>query len=297
MKWILPVVVMLAATTVAWGQVPSEGFEQWDSSSAGEVARGWWGGPFGSSKVDDAHSGRYAASVWNWYFYAMGYIITGPTGAWYNDLVRAGVPISYKPTRLTGYYRYVLGKNGGNSDGNDSAVVYVMLKRYNPQTMQPDTIGFVKKLLGPTASYIPFTVDIRDYAPGVDPDSVVICFVSSEKGFCNNESEGTCCYLSIDDIQLSTSSGVAHSAAHLFERASVHPNPMRADARVEWSATPGREYRLIMYDAAGRRARTIEGLTGGSAKLDRSGLSSGEYLFEIRDQGNMVAARGRVMVE
>jgi hypothetical protein len=294
MKWIIPVVASMMMASVAWGQVPQEDFEKWDSVSNGQVPSGWCCGSFGLGKVADAHTGRFAASVWNWYYYAEGYLMTGRDNASPWSLDMGGVPISYKPARLTGYYRYVLGENGGSKD---SAIVFVMLKRYNAGTQGVDTIGFARKLLGPTAAYIPFAVDIRDYAPGIDPDSVVIAFVSSDNGFCAGASIGTCCYLGIDDIQLVTPSGVAYSAAPLFESARVYPNPMRAEARVQWNAVPGREYHLSMYDAAGHPVRTIEGLAGGAAKLDRAGLPSGEYLFEIRDQANAVSARGRVVVE
>lgn len=292
-KWILSAVAIVAAATAAVAQIPQESFEKWDSVETVELPPGWYGGQFGSGKVESAHSGRYAASVWNWYYYAKGYLITGPRGTWFVDLAAAGVPIDYKPTKLTGYYRYDLGRNQRK---NDSAVAYVMLKRYNPETGKRDTIGFAKKLLGPAAAYTPFTVDIRDYAPGILPDSITLAFVSSDSGFCEGESDGNCCYLSIDDIQLSLSSGVSYDARPLFDAARVYPTPLRSSGRIEWSARAGTSYTLRLYSVSGALVRTVDGLTGGSARIDRAGLPSGEYLFEIR-HGDGVAGRGRVVVE
>jgi hypothetical protein len=72
---------------------------------------------------------------------------------------------------------------------------------------------------------------------------------------------------------------------------------MRTSARVEWNAEPGRSYAFMLYSLDGRLLRTIGAITGGSVQLDRAGLPSGEYLFEIRDRANAVTARGRVGVE
>lgn len=293
MKWILYAMALLALSTTAWGQIPGETFERWDSVETHEAPPGWYGGAFGSGKVESSHTGRYAASVWNWYFYAKGYMITGRQGESYIDLAQAGVPINYKPSKLTGYYRYDLGLNQGRSD---SAVIYVMLKRYNAETGEPDTIGFAKKLLGPAAHYTPFTLDIPDRAQGILPDSITIAFVSSENGFCSNDTDGTCCYLSVDDLQLSVPSGVSYDAGALFSRARVYPLPLRTSGRIEWSARPGRSYTLRLYAITGALVRTVEGLTGGSAPIDRDGLPSGEYLFEIRD-GDELTGRGSFIAE
>jgi hypothetical protein len=291
MKWIIPVLASMMLASAAWAQVPDEGFERWDSIPGGEKPPGWSGGPFGFGKAESPHRGDFAASVWNWYYYAKGYLRSGNVqNSLPGILDIGGVPISYKPVKLSGYYRYVLGENGGK---NDSAVLRVMLRRYNAGAGRIDTIGYAAKRLGPAGAYTPFSLDIPDYAPGVDPDSVVIEFMSSDSGFCNVESNGNCCYLSVDDLYLVTASGVPHNAVSFFESVRVQPNPMTVEASIRWDAAPGREYRLLVYDVAGRLVRTAAGLTG-VATLDRAGLPPGEYLIEIRDVAGTVAARGRV---
>jgi hypothetical protein len=299
MKWILSAALMLLAST-AWAQVPREDFERWDSTGNGGVAPpGWSGTFFGYGKDENAHSGHYGASVWNWYFYATGYLMTGGEQANYNDLISGGVPISFKPVRLSGYYRYELGHNRGHSDSthSDSALVLLMLKRYNTAAGHADTIAYERMRLPAATAYTPFSIDIRDRAPGIDPDSVVIAFVSSDGGFCDSASSGTCLYFTVDDVQLSAASGVPYNVSSLLESARVYPSPVRTVARVTWDALPGREYTLLAYSSAGELVRVMKPVTGGDAPFDRSGLASGVYLLEIRDDAGHSAAHGSVVVE
>jgi len=171
----------------------------------------------------------------------------------------------------------------------------VLLQRYDSATQTSDTIGYAEKRLGPAATYIPFSVEIIDRAPGIDPTSMMITFMSGWDAACG--SEGTCCTLSVDDIQLTATSGVSYGAAPLFENARVYPSPMHASARVEWDAKPGSEYTLLLYSMSGELLRTMEPIVGGAVTLDRAGLPSGEYLFEIRDRNAGVVARGRMIAE
>lgn len=292
MKWMIPIVVMLALAPAAWGQMFVEDFERWDTVDTRIKPPGWWLQYPYLARTEDAHSGRYAAQIMTWYGSVPGYMGTGEEGSNPWTVSPTAAPISYKPSRLTGYYRYLLGDNYGR---NDSAVVTVLLQRYDSATQTSDTIGYAEKRLGPAATYIPFSVEIIDRAPGIDPTSMMITFISSLDAACGTE--GKCCTLSIDDIQLSPTSSVGYGAAPLFENARVYPTPMHASARVEWDAKPGCEYALLLYSMSGELLSTIEPIVGGAATLDRAGLPSGEYLFEIRDRASGVVAQGRMIAE
>jgi hypothetical protein len=295
MKSILVALVLMAAATTAWGQIPTEDFEEWDSTAGGlQVPVGWTSQAFGEGRVETAHSGRYAASVWNWYGEVAGYLISGAAGSNPDQLDHAGVPIDYRPSKLTGYYMYVPGET---MKGNDSAIVYVLVKHFDSFSGRRDTIGYARKLLGPAATYTPFTVDIRDYPSELSTDSIVIAFVSSNNSICTS-SNSMCCYFSVDDITLTTPSGVSYPASSLFAAsACIAPNPLRSTGEVTWNARPGAIYNLRVYTLAGALVRSFGGLTGGRSTIDRSGLASGEYLFEIRDAAGAISGRGQLIAQ
>lgn len=291
MKRCIAVLMLIGLTQVASAQIMTEGFETWDSVDGRVRPRGWVTDMIGVGKTDTAHTGEYAVSVWNWYSHVAGRMVTSTYPYALFEFERAGVPIGYKPARLTGYYRYELRSNGGKSD---SGLINILLKRYNASRGMSDTVGLAEKRLGPAGVYTPFTVEISDLAPGVDPDSIVIVVASSVDAVCE---EATCCYLSLDDLALTTASGVSYDADRLFEAVEVYPNPVRSLARIEWESSSTRPHRLLIYSLDGRLVRSIDGLTGSSATIDRSGLAAGEYLFEVRDESGGAVRRGRFIVD
>jgi hypothetical protein len=290
MKWILTALTLFAAATASWGQVPSEDFEVWSQSAGAEAPPGWSPSVLGAGKTDSAHGGRYAASLWVWYAEVSGYMVTGGAHVSPYMLEDGGVPIDFKPSALTGYYRF---EPGETLRKNDSAVVYVMLKRFNGETGRRDTIGYAMKLLGPSATYIPFTVDIRDYGTDMAPDSIVIALVAADNSLCTS-SNGLCCYFSVDDLRLLAPSGVSYDASALFATdAGIAPNPLGSTGAITWNARPGTAYTLRVFSLSGALVRSVDGLAGGTASIDRAGLPAGEYLFQIHDAAGALAGRGR----
>ena len=275
-------------------QLPTEPFESWDNKGGVDYPTGWTPSAFGIGKSSASHSGAYAVTVWNWYYYGKGYIITGVGNGFYADLIHSGIPINYKPNRLSGYYKFV---PDSVHSTNDSAMILIMLKRFDPQKQVADTVAYVMQLLAPASAYTPFSIDIPDRAPGVMPDSIVIALVSSANGSCAGESSGNCCYFTVDDLTLASTSGVHYSVDWMLRPLRIYPNPARSSMRLEWNAKPGQVYHALIYSADGRLVQRIDNVTDGVMNVDRSGWASGAYLFEIRDGGERIAGRGRVVVE
>jgi hypothetical protein len=294
-----PIVLLALAVIIAGvarGQEINGEFEQWGMVNDRDLPFGWSGSSFGVGKVEGGNSGSFAASVWNWYYYGKGVLMLGENGDGMNIpyLDRTGVPISFKPTRLTGYYKYRLGVT---HDGTvDSAMIVLLLKKFNPATRTCDTVGYATGYLMAAEEYTPFTIDIIDAAPGVQPDSIALAFVSSATGMCHIQGDGTCYYLSVDDVRLSASSGVSYGLNELLPEARVYPNPARGSVHVEWGENLERPHRLRVYGLSGRLVREIEGINGSNTSLDGTGLPPGEYLFDLAGDGGTVAARGRFVI-
>jgi len=156
----------------------------------------WTVTQFGGATSSQAVSGSKAAVVWNWYYYGKGILVNGK-----GDITsgkKTGTPINFKPTALVGQYRYVA---GSTQTLNDSALAYVHLLKFNPQTKNRDTLGGGLLKLANSPVYQSFQLPIIYSTTGM-PDTVVVRFISSEKGFCDNASDGNCLYLYIDDLKL-----------------------------------------------------------------------------------------------
>jgi len=297
-RWMFGLMLLGALTLAPRTTLAQENqdFEMWEESQGREQPVGWRGSPFGMGKSEQARNGKFAATVWNWYYYGKGYLMSGSGEAFWMDLNRGGTPISWKPAILTGYYRY---NTDSNSRQNTSGIVAVMLRRWNPQTQRPDTIGFAEQRLSPSPVFRPFTLAISDYAPGVMPDTMVIAIISSDSCFCASESSGNCCYLTVDDLRLrSSASGVEASVADLFATVRALPNPV-ADGRgsllVEWPPTANGPFTLRIISSNGQILRTIGAIEGTQTTIQPNELPGGRHLMEVRNRKGEVVGTGTVV--
>jgi len=183
-------------------QIPNSDFETGIDSSA----TGWMMDFIGAGRNNQYfNSGNNSMSVWNWYYYAEGFTFNGNSthsSATSNIAKYGGTPIGYKPAILTGYYHY---DTSGTFSDNDSAVVQVLLKKYDSINQNIDTIGYGETHLPATdlsQSFVEFNVTIHDLAIGVNPDSIIVILKSSIDGFCDVSGTGNCLYFYVDDLLL-----------------------------------------------------------------------------------------------
>src|SRR5688572_29488216 len=178
---ILSCCLLICAISAEAQFIPNSDFEFWTETAQDTLPQDWATSGFGAGRTRDAAHGEYAATIWNWYSYAKGRIGLGKKDMLEYDLIHNGVPLPLQGKgtfTLSGEYKYVLGENGGQGETDDSAVVFVMLKKFNYQTGQPDTAGFAIKKLGPTSSYQLFSIPI--YVSRDSVDSLSALFYSSE---------------------------------------------------------------------------------------------------------------------
>lgn len=75
---------------------------------------------------------------------------------------------------------------------------------------------------------------------------------------------------------------------------SVHPNPFRTNALVQFANPNGATFKLELFDQAGRRVYSAENLRGEQANIARAGLAAGVY--HLRLTGDQVY-NGQLVIE
>ena len=99
------------------------------------------------------------------------HLVTDSLG--YPDLSRCGIPFSYRPTKLKGYYWFVDSTLLLNNFGR----CVILLKKWNPQKGHSDTIAFTDSSIpfNPRMGPEPFEIPIP-YVSNQTPDTIMVAF-------------------------------------------------------------------------------------------------------------------------
>ncbi len=135
-------------------------------------------GPLTTDSTSDAYSGTHAALLTTKSFSPMGtpLIIPGLVGTDSLDIsiqnIRLGKRYTLRPTYFEGYYKYV-------PVGGDSALISVLLSKYNSGLHKRDTIGFAKRIYkNKVVNYNQILLPIT-YFKTETPDSLTLLICSS----------------------------------------------------------------------------------------------------------------------
>ncbi len=251
------------------------GFEDSTITTNDTVPTNWSVDPTGGTFTTDAHSGDVAMKIWNWYFYGRAWLVYGNAQTpWEAD----GLPISITPERLHGWYKYDYGLNAG---APDSAVCEVYVYSHQNFTGARDTIGRARYLLGPAADYTAFEVPIIYASPGIVADTIVVKFISSVDGFCANVSDGTCLYLTVDDIEVSTTTGLRQALAPELP-IRLYPSPSATGFSISVANTVNYPLDLKLFDLHGRQVYS-QSISVTSTAAIAPALPEGIYLWKMTD--------------
>ena len=279
MKRLLLLLLAFGALTCSAQFPHNGGFEDSVMVSNGYIPSNWSVDGFGFGYSNDAHSGSKAAQIWNWYYYARGWVVNGVSITGYDG---SGMPVTANPSVLNGWYKYEYGENQGAAD---SAVVEVLVSNANY-----DTLAYSTMRLGPASTYTQFSLPITYLVIGEMADSARIRFQSSVAGFCSNASNGTCLYLTVDDLQMETITGVA--ATMDFEpKVSLAPNPSNGELRIVDGGNDIYPCTLEILDLMGRLVFS-ESLQPTNDSAIRTGLPPGNYAWRtISANGSMESGK------
>lgn len=136
-------------------------------------------GPATADTVTDCVEGKYAVKLTSKNFTSHGIFVPGYIGASQLDIPRAtihlGKPYSKRPRSLHASYKYA-------PVGGDSALIQVMLSKYNTAEGKRDTISFNKMIVkNAVSSYTQLDIPLT-YLDGASiPDTLIVIFAASAK--------------------------------------------------------------------------------------------------------------------
>lgn len=201
----------------------------------------------------------------------------------YNYMKDAAVqtaPIDYKPSALTGFYKYEENKIwDGTYWYTDTAQVVVLLTKWNTGRGKKDTIGFgVFSTASITSDYKKFQVDIQ-YESTDKPDSITVYLDPSIIGRDTlrqylNLSEGGNSIFTLDNLALVNGGSTGMKDTDAPYELNVYPNPAQDVLNV--GPISGE---AVIVDLAGQELSefTIEN----NQTIDISNLQQGYYIIKI----------------
>lgn len=267
MKQIL-FISLLAFSTTAKAQLVNAGFENWTVVSGTNTLDGGWvhmvglnpnQGPnfFGTWRVDTAAVGAHALKLSRWYNYTC-------------DWIRQTVPISTRPYGVSGVYKYEQTElHGGNQD---SAMVEMVLTKWNTATLQPDTVGIGIKMLVAAGTFTPFNCPVT-YTSADIPDTAIISMRPMPWASSHINMTGWGSYFTVDDISFQERSTTVKELT--AGKLQVYPNPVADKLYI----STGAKATAHITDMTGKVLLTT--IVNKNSTIDVSRLLPGNYVLTM----------------
>lgn len=296
MKKFLPFLFFALFTISAKSQdIPNPGYENWIQNFDYSEPEGWGtlnllGGLFGNpfTVFQDSltpYAGTYALQL------TTTVLTNNPDTANLRDTIGVlfsgslsfsgqvfGFPYTQKPDKFNFYYKYF-------PAGGDTAFCNVQLFKWNPVTMQRDTLasGYFNQP-ATTGSYAHGEIDLvyNNQFSGLDPDTAMITFSASSDYIPIPGSS-----LFIDEMSFTDNVGIEEQAA---DKTLVYPNPATNELNLKFSNSESKT--LVIFDVSGK-AVVKSDLDAGEIKINVSALSNGLYFYKTFDKNKAVVSSGK----
>ncbi len=255
MKKIYLFLIFIIIPFLGKSQLVNPDFEEWIDFHPDDVSNfipnGWscfhyWGSnPIASNffinpPVLESHNGDYALMLSVWYFYT-------------KDMAVQNAPIDYRPTALTGFYKYennLIFLVGTAEEIIDTAQISVYLWKWNATTSRNDTIGSgILNIHEEISDYEAFTVNIDYYSDEI-PDSITVVLDPSmvnrylDQNYISENNFSS--FLTIDNLSLQSSTNNNEvSQQSLYQ---IYPNPATDMLQI-----PDFSGEVNIYDLSGRK--------------------------------------------
>ncbi len=238
----------------------------------------FYNGSTGTEITNDSYSGEYAVKLWSWYF--------GQENMkfYYGEEFMQGVEFEERPNKLVGYYKY---ENVNIENGiEDSAVVEIVLTKYDEFSNNRDTISYTTKNLESTNNYREFEVELNYQSQNI-PDTLNINFKSSLFEYVNVPQESNFLYL--DNLKFTSITNVINQEKEMVK---IFPNPTKN----KLSMTSQFEVKgLKIYSMDGKLLKNWESIKNGRIQIDLKEFESGVYLIELYNSENKKVVRKKIV--
>ncbi len=245
------------------------------------IIPGWSSTIFGTFRVNDPYSGRYAAVIHTWYNGADAVLTLGDCENILFDTCKVELP--QKLYGISGFYKYLMDvSSSANQQYKFTSLTIVTYRRDSASRqlvpLTTDTLSFAL-----IDDYTEFYLPVSYPDPAAKPDAVSIWFTSGGAGMttCVNDH-----YLYLDDLELHYEPRTTSIAQPLLSGyVRLYPNPAGEMLRLEYERQV-EVYDIRLTDISGRVVRIYP---ASDTALDLAGLSPGLYFVAIN------AAEGRMV--
>lgn len=288
MKKLLHVTLIMIMPLITMAQLQNLDFENWDepmlwdrNNPTGWTCYNRWFG-FPDAQFNDhfvqpvetlSQNLKYGLRLMTYYNYM-------------KDAALQIAPIDYKPSALTGFYKY---EDNMILDGNDwivdTAQVVVLLTKWNRSLLKQDTIGFgffsTHKI---TFGYAAFQVDIQ-YVSTDMPDSITVYLDPSiigrdpERLFQTNAGGGTSTF-TLDNLSLVNSGTTGIRETSPMYDLKPYPNPTQGELNIGAISGEG-----VITDLAGKQMALFN--IESHQSIDISELQQGYYIIKITNKNGI----------
>jgi len=259
-------------------EIPNGSFENWSTASWGDSLNNWtthftYFLEFTlANKSTDFHDGQFALEAKSQLVTLGSFNIPGiatlgkiiPDIA--NSTARAegGVAFNGKPSTLNGWYKY-------DQQGSDSAIIYIILTKWNAINSTRDTVGDGRFIHNVSESaYTQFALDLTYKNASLTPDTLNIILLSSG-AVATADSK-----LVVDNLTLDYPQSVANNDKADFY---IYPNPSNGIVNVSFASND--KYSATLFNTLGQKLYS-KSINGMSAALDFTNYPKGIYMLELK---------------
>jgi hypothetical protein len=306
-KITLSIALCLAFLFNANAQVPNGFMENWAPASMGlpEDPVSWattnilnsfllGSNPQSIFKVTDSHSG-FAARVttikqtnnqtMGTIPDTTGFMVLGTINI---DGTLIPTPYNYptKPNSLIFYSKY-------NPNGTDTALVAVLMFKYNTVLNKRDTIGEGYYIVGANQNtYVQTTVPITYSMPSVNPDSMLIFVIASASNPATGQYPKVGSSIFVDHFYFDVTAGIENQ--NVSTSVTVYPNPSTFAVNFKFDAEQPKS--VVIYDLSGRLVDNIS-VNSSTLTLSTENWVKGFYTYSLIGNDNAVLKTGKFQVQ
>ncbi len=274
---------MLMLSAAGNAQLVNADFEQWEAPITEEILfnkpTGWiWSDGFNNSEEQffynppqqDAQMNDYALTLSIWYHYG-------------KDIALQTAPIDYRPEQLTGFFKYTHTLiEDTEGPVADTALIEVDLTKFNPTTLQLDTIGRGTLSLTSVDEYQPFEVNITYTSEEVPEYVTVRLDPSLVKRYMNryymSVSEPVASFFTVDNLSLQGNNVLSVNNTSKDKKVQLYPNPAKDNLRIALDEKQS----IAIYTATGILVESLVASTVHT--LDVSNYAQGIYIIKSNDE-------------
>jgi hypothetical protein len=200
-----------------------------------------------------------------------------------NQTINGGIPYTFRPDSMIGYYMYTSEK-GDNGD----------CEFYLFGATHADTIGqaFFKTPTSTVSTWTRFALAIT-YKSMATPDTSLWIFSSSLSG--TSAQTGSQLYIDSLGLVFDTNSKSAINTINNSDLISIAPNPTSGSISIRNSSN-SKGLIFNLYDITGRKVEENE-LAAGTNNMELEGIAVGLYIYSIQDAQNAVIKTGKIVVQ